>query len=88
MHAILWQGTVDNLDLQGLINGDVCPMRIVENADGRLMTEFAENTLGADGAVAYGAGWYPDVRSRFRDMLPPLSEDLQARMIAQGLLDA
>ena len=85
---ILWKGTVDNLDLRGLINGDVCPMRITENADGRLMTEFAESGIADDGAVIYLAGWYPDVRSRFRDMLPPLSEDLQARMIAEGLLDA
>ena len=86
---VIWQGTVDNRNLAGIRNGDAHPMRVVEDADGRLMTEFADNTFADESEmeVVYGDGWYADYQGNFRDADPQFPADLVARMVEQGLLD-
>ena len=85
----IWNGTVDNLELIGQPNGDQQPMRIVEDADGRLMTEFAFSTENEAGEIEYDTTrWTADSGMRFRDMEPTPEAALVARMIAANLLEA
>ncbi len=84
----IWNGTVDNLELSGQPNGDRQPMRVVEDEDGRLMTEFASASEDEDGSIAYDTcTWCSDYQIRFRDMDPEPSPNLLARMAAQNLVD-
>lgn len=87
-NKVIWQGTVDNMGLAGIANGDKQPMRIVEDADGRLMTEFASSTEEAGGIEYDESQWIADYQASFRDMQPAISEELKARMIENGLLEA
>jgi hypothetical protein len=86
---IIWQGTVDNLELSGMPNGDKQPMRVVEDNDGRPMTEFASSMENDEGEIEYDESeWYADSALRFRDMQPAVDDVLRRRMISDGLLDA
>ncbi len=87
----IWTGTVDNQNLAGYANGDMQPMRITEDADGRLMTEFAFSRFHGDGgtAIEYDSdNWIADSGMNFRDMQPAPDAALAARLVAAGLLDA
>jgi hypothetical protein len=53
MKNIIWQGTVDNLELSGMPNGDQQPMRVVEDDDKRLMTEYASDSENDQGEIEY-----------------------------------
>lgn len=87
--TIVWQGTVDNLELAGTPNGDQQPMRVTANDDGRLMTEYAADRENEEGEIEYDdTRWIADYQRRFRDMQPAPSAELRARMIEQNLLDA
>jgi hypothetical protein len=92
-NTILWQGTCDNLNLSGRPNADAQPMRITEDADGRLSTEFARATAAdpddGQSAVAYDlSAWDSDYQMSFRDMEPAPDAALVARLVAARLLDA
>jgi hypothetical protein len=89
MNNIIWQGTVDNLELSGMPNGDQQPMRVVEDDDKRLMTEYAYDSENDQGDIEYDESrWISDYQRRFRDMQPKPSSELVARMIDSGLVDA
>lgn len=89
MTNTIWQGTVDNLELSGMPNGDQQPMRVVEDEDGRLMTEYASGSENEQGEIEYDEStWISDYQRRFRDMEPNPSSELVTRMISAGLLDA
>lgn len=90
MKTTIWEGTVDNQNLSGVENGNIQPMRVVEDEDGRLMTEFVGSkfTDETETAVEYSSDWHADYQMRFREMEPPPADDLQKRMIDQKLLDA
>jgi hypothetical protein len=89
MQTIVWQGIVDNLELSGVTNGDQQPMRVVDNEEGRLMTEYAADSETEDGGISYDTSrWISDYQRRFRDMQPPPEASLRLRMIEQNLLDA
>lgn len=89
MTNIIWQGTVDNMELAGQPNGDKQPARIVESANGELMTEFASATENEAGEIEYDqSAWFSDYQIRFRDMEPPIDEALRTRLLDAKLLDA
>jgi hypothetical protein len=89
MNNIIWQGTVDNLELSGMPNGDQQPMRIVEDDDQRLMTEYASDSENDQGEIQYDEStWISDYSRRFRDMQPRPSQELVGRMIDSGLVEA
>lgn len=83
MANVIWQGTADNT----AINMEH-PMRITEDGDGRLMTEWASDTENADGNIVFDTdAWYADSGKTFRDMQPKPSVELEVRMVKNGLLD-
>jgi hypothetical protein len=89
MKNIIWQGTVDNLELSGIPDGDQQPMRVVEDDDKRLMTEYASDSENDQGEIEYDESkWISDYSRRFRDMQPRPSQELVGRMIDSGLVDA
>jgi hypothetical protein len=89
MKNIIWQGTVDNLELSGMPNGDQQPMRVIEDDDNRLMTEYASDSENDQGEIEYDEfTWVSDYQRKFRDMQPKPSSELVGRMIASGLVDA
>lgn len=91
MTNIVWQGTVDNLELSGIRGGDEQPMRIVEDSEGRLTTEFAADKFADESqtAIEYDEStWIADYQRRFCNMRPAIPKHLRQRMIAQTLLDA
>jgi hypothetical protein len=80
MAHVIWQGTAD-------VDGYDHPMRVIENANGELMTEWASNTEDDDGRRLFDdSKWYADYQMRFRDMEPTPSPELVARMTAAKLL--
>lgn len=89
-NTIVWQGTVDNLALSGIANGNKQPMRVVADPDGRLMTEFAASRYTDESRteVEYDENqWIADTSMPFRSMEPELCGELEMKMIGQGLLE-
>lgn len=82
MKNVIWQGTAD-------VDGFDHPMRVVEDADGKLMTEWADNREDEDGNRLFDtSNWYADYQMRFSDMEPAPSDELMDRMASDNLLDA
>jgi hypothetical protein len=80
MTQVIWQGTAD-------VDGYDHPMRLVEDNEGRLMTEWASNTEDKDGNRVFDEReWYADYQVAFRDMEPSPAAELVNRMKADGLV--
>ena len=89
--AILWVGTLDNLDYDedaareaGIITTTAWPARITEE-HGRLRLEITASGRDEDPACDRDMVWVPP--SRFRDLDPALDPALLARLVAAGELE-
>jgi len=87
MKNVIWQGTVDLIDAQEL--GPLAtawPMRVTEDADGALMTEYASDEQIEDGrCVPNNSEWIADYQRNYRDPNPEFSPAMRKRMEVSGL---